>query len=271
MARRASRDKSPRPNAPPNIRLAGLREKPHHLGVVSIDSIFVVTCEHASRLVPEGEDLGVTAQQLDSHAAWDPGAADAARALASRLPAPVVLGRHTRLFVDLNRSADNDHVIPEVCYGVPVPANRGLTSEERQHRLRSYHAPYRLLVRDHAERAIECGGRCIMIAVHSFTPELDPDARCFDIGLLFDRSRPWESEAADRLRHALTRHQLTNELNRPYDGQEDSVLSEFRRTWTSPIYVGLAIEINQRIMSRDGWERELVNALGEGLREVASV
>ncbi len=68
----------------------------------------VLSCEHASNRLPPpwrwpAEDDWLVA----SHWAWDPGAADITRSLASRLGIPAVLASFSRLLVDPNRRADH--------------------------------------------------------------------------------------------------------------------------------------------------------------------
>ena len=228
----------------------------------------VITCEHASNHVPtDGLVLGVPEALLRSHAAWDPGAREVATSLARAFDCPLELGRYTRLLVDLNRSPDNlEQAVPALCYGVAVPANEGLTSDERRTRLQTYHAPYRVAVNAHVERAVETFGRCLTVSVHSFTPHLDPDNRRFDIGLMVDSDRAWEVDLAHRLIETLARHGRSSALNRPYDGKADSILSGFRERWQSPVFLGIELEINQALMVGD-WVTPLSEAFVEGIGE----
>jgi len=227
---------------------------------------FVVTCEHASNAVPTDDlVLGVPDDLLQTHAAWDPGARELARELARRLDAPVEIGRYTRLLVDLNRSPDNlPEAVPAVCYGVAVPANQGLSDQQRRERLLTYHAPYRAAVAAHVERAMASAGRCLTVSVHSFTPTLDPENRRFDVGVMYHDDRPWEVELADRLIASLAKRGRTSARNRPYEGKADSILSGFRLRWGTPVFTGVEIEINQGIMTGP-WVEEIAEALVEAL------
>jgi len=103
----------------------------------------VLSCEHATFAYPAGEHpLGVTDAVLESHRSWDLGALDMAESLAVRLRAPLVRSSHSRLLVDLNRSASNPDSVPTVSFGLPVPGNQKLSLEERMRRLDTYHTPY---------------------------------------------------------------------------------------------------------------------------------
>ncbi len=232
-----------------------------------LDRAFVVTCEHASHAVPEGErDLGVPPEVLTTHAAWDPGARDVAERVSQALGAPLVAGRFTRLFVDLNRSPSNTaEVIPAACYGVHVPANLQLAPTERAERLRTYHAPYRAEIGAHIEHHMRRRGRCLVLSVHSFTPEIDPDQRRFDVGIMFDRGLAWEARAVGAMEGVLARHGRTSRRNLPYDGQDDSVLTEFRNRWPGPRFIGIEVELNQRMMAGAGWAEGIADALAESV------
>ena len=67
----------------------------------------VIVCDHASNYVPaEYRGLGLGAEDLLRHIAWDPGALGVSRALARRLCAPLVAGGVSRLVIDCNREPE---------------------------------------------------------------------------------------------------------------------------------------------------------------------
>src|SRR5262245_28095890 len=108
----------------------------------------VVSCEHASRDRPADFDqTGIPLEIWDSHVAWDPGAKEVASALSKAASAPLFLGRWTRLFTDLNRSADSAEAVPIHAFGVDVPGNLGLDDAARRARIAEHHAPYWKAVR----------------------------------------------------------------------------------------------------------------------------
>src|SRR3546814_15248109 len=64
----------------------------------------VLICEHASNHIPaEYDGLGLDAETLHDHIAWDIGAAAVTRALSRKLDAVAFLGTFSRLLIDLNR------------------------------------------------------------------------------------------------------------------------------------------------------------------------
>ncbi|MBI5536653.1 MAG: N-formylglutamate amidohydrolase [Deltaproteobacteria bacterium] len=228
-----------------------------------MSTAIVVTCEHASRALPEEVgDLGLTGDVLSSHVAWDPGAAPIARALSARLAAPCELGAFSRLLVDLNRSADNPSVIPEVAFGVPVPGNQSLSGADRAHRIATWHQPYWQRVESLLREGIERAGTCLHVSIHSFTPELDPDRRTFPIGLLFKPDSELEGKVADRVARVLRERGYGVEYNEPYPGTMDLIITGMRARLGG--YLGLEIEINHALM-KGPWESPLVEALAAGV------
>lgn len=170
-----------------------------------------LSCEHAGKDIPRSlGKLGLSDEYLESHIAWDIGAADLARLLANRLEAPLVLQRYSRLVIDCNRPPGVPASIIQVSAGVSIPGNRGLTTHDRQQRFEEIFAPY--------ERAmismLEENSRDAAFSIHSFTPVLGEEARPWDMGLLFRNDQDTS--------HSLYRLLLEREpdlvigLNQPY-------------------------------------------------------
>lgn len=211
----------------------------------------VVTCEHARRDVPEAlGDLGLDAEALESHVAWDPGALHVATAVADRFGAARFLGEYTRLVADLNRGPTNPDVVPEVAFGVPVPANRGLSAAARADRLERYHRPYWDGVRAAVATSLEAHPRVLHLSVHSFTPEYAGRVRTVDLGVMFDPARPLEQAIADAWIPAFGAAGFVSRENEPYDGREDALVTALRRERSIERYAGIEVEINQRLLDR---------------------
>lgn len=209
----------------------------------------LLTCEHASAAVPEGLDLGVPPAVLDTHVAFDAGAADAAAALAAVAGAPLIPGRFSRLVADLNRSEDNPEVIPATAFGIAVPGNRGLTEAARRARLDTYWRPHREAVAAAVRERIAVAGVCLHVAVHSFTPALDPDRRSFSAGVLFDPSRSLERLVAGAMLDALGKAGLDARANEPYAGVADGLTTALRRDHADATYAGIELELNQAFLA----------------------
>ncbi|KAB2862150.1 MAG: N-formylglutamate amidohydrolase, partial [Bauldia sp.] len=103
----------------------------------------VLVCDHASNRIPHGYGcLGLEADALARHIAYDPGAAAVTRALARRLGAPAVLSTFSRLVIDPNRGEDDPTLIMRLSDRAVVPGNRDVDDGERARRIAAWYAPY---------------------------------------------------------------------------------------------------------------------------------
>lgn len=221
----------------------------------------VLSCEHASNAVPAGVELGVDAEILASHVAWDHGAADIATAVARDLDVPVFLGRWTRLYVDLNRFEAGPSAIPANAFGTPVPGNALIDPAERERRFAGVHRPYRAAVADAVARAIRGTGRCIHLSIHSFTPSLHGVARDFDMGVLFDPDRFLDRVASEALIAGLNAAGLDTRANAPYPGTGDGLTTALRELHGADVYAGIEVETSHRITEIPGGIARVVAAL----------
>jgi predicted N-formylglutamate amidohydrolase len=195
------------PGEPPPVTLVN----PTGLGKV------VLVCDHASNRVPlRLGNLGLGEADLADHIAWDPGAAEVARGLSSRLDAPLVLGGYSRLVIDLNRPLASPESMAPRSAGVTVPGNLDLSPEARAERISALFDPYHQAVdRLLASRA---GRPTLLLSIHSFTPVLGPAPRPWHAGVAYGRYR----RLADLLLPALRRPgDLCIGDNQPY-GMDDA-------------------------------------------------
>jgi len=200
----------------------------------------ILSCEHASGHVPKryAHVFGspAAARALSSHRGLDLGALPLARDLARICSAPLLVGRQTRLLVDLNRS----------------PGHRASFSSF------SLKLDPRLLAELEAVRSAHFGaavelvraskGQAMHVAVHSFTPVLNGQKRTMDVGLLYDPSRKAEVQLATRLDAALSHQGLKVRRNAPYKGVSNCVPTWLRRRFSARRYVGLELEVNQSFL-----------------------
>lgn len=208
----------------------------------------LVTAEHASRRVPARWRSLFSGHRaiLDSHRAWDPGSVALARDLAGALDAPLLAGRVSRLLVDLNRSASHPRRFSEF--------SRRLPAAERQHLVREYWAPH---WQAFGEALNALPRPLVHIGCHSFTPELDGEVRDFEIGLLYDPSRPAERAFCDRLAGALAERapHLKVRRNRPYRGVANGIGQQHRRGRPDAEFASVELEVNQRLVASPQWSR----------------
>ena len=78
-------------------------------------SPFLLTCDHYGRLIPRVlGDLGLPADELTRHIAWDIGIAGVAEALSKQLDAHLIAQRYSRLVIDCNRPPTAPSSIPRI-------------------------------------------------------------------------------------------------------------------------------------------------------------
>ncbi|QPM92154.1 N-formylglutamate amidohydrolase [Pseudooceanicola algae] len=171
----------------------------------------VLVCEHASARIPAALDgLGLRPEDRQSHAAWDPGALDLARAMSEQLQAPLVASRVSRLVYDCNRPPEAASATPARSEVVEVPGNRDLTADQHAARVTEVYQPFR----DALARVLDRHGGAV-VTIHSFTPLWHGQQRATEIGLLHDRD--------SRLANAMMAEwngPLTAALNAPYSASD---------------------------------------------------
>ena len=72
----------------------------------------ILTCEHASSQIPESyNNLGLSADKLDTHIARDKGCKELTEVLAQKLGCTAFIAGYSRLFIDYNRRENEDSLI----------------------------------------------------------------------------------------------------------------------------------------------------------------
>jgi predicted N-formylglutamate amidohydrolase len=229
---------------------------PRPLGVV-------VTSEHASNHVPAAvaPRLRIGRAHLLSHRGFDRGAAEMARALASAIGAPLVLGRVSRLVVDLNRSPGNRNLWSSQA--------RALPEEIRDALLRRHHTPHWEQVHALVQRERTAGRRVLHVGVHSFTPVLRGNVRTMDVAFLYDPGRAFEVAIVEAWREALRRRapDLVVRRNAPYRGIDDGLTRALRRRFPDRDYAGIELELNQGRLRSGRFPVAFVQAIVSSLRD----
>lgn len=167
------------------------KEMPPVFSIQNADSptALVLIADHASGYIPGIYDnLGIADRSLLlRHVAWDIGIRDVTSRLATRLNASAVYSEFSRLLVDANRYPDNAASMPAVSDGIDVPANRNISSQERQRRIDAYFTPYHQRIEALLDAKIVAGLTPVIIAMHSFTPVMQSYERPWHVGVLWDR------------------------------------------------------------------------------------
>jgi predicted N-formylglutamate amidohydrolase len=222
------------------------------------DAGLVVICDHAGNAFPPGYGtLGLPADQLQRHIAYDIGAAAIARAVAAALDAPAVLSRFSRLLIDPNRGADDPTLIMRLSDGAVVPGNRHLDSAERDKRFKLYYEPYHRAIDVVIDRCLDCGVPPALLSIHSFTESWKGVSRPWHIGVLWDKDARL---AKPLLAHFEAEGTLIVGDNQPYSGKLEGDCM-----WQHGTMRGLAhaiVEVRQDLI-RDAtgqmaWARRLI-------------
>lgn len=208
---------------------------------------FLVTCEHASNAVPRAWEhcFAGHGAVLETHRAWDPGAAELARAIGTALHVSPRMGEITRLLVDLNRRAEHPKVHSEFT-----------PRQYKSQLIRQYHQPWREAARAIATESASATRPVLHLSCHSFTPVLDGKERKAEIGLLYDPGRSSEAAFSHELRKKLkaTLPGWRVRMNYPYRGTSDGVTSWLRETLANEVYTGIEIELNQAFANKPAKE-----------------
>jgi len=208
----------------------------------------VLSCEHGGREIPPeyaGLFMGADGV-LSTHRGYDIGGLVLAGELSERLNAPLEAARVTRLLVDLNRSPGSPTLFSEY--------SRHLPPQEKARVLARYYHPYRNRVEAMVREALSGGQGVIHLAVHSFTPELRGQVRNALIGLLYDPGRPLERRFCENWQRRLEALSTDYRIRRnyPYRGASDALVTSLRRSFPPERYLGLELEVNQKLAQGGG-------------------
>jgi len=183
-----------------------------------------------------------------------------AKQLARAFGAPLVTSIISRLLIDLNRSIGHSQLFSA--------ATRGAPPELRAKIVERHYRPYRVRVERLVRQSVSRGRRVIHVSSHSFTPELDGKVRRADVGFLYHPARHGEADLCARWKASLAAlaPKLRVRRNYPYAGKGDGLTKYLRSRFPDSAYVGIELEVNQRIVLDAGprWtalRRDLVDSL----------
>ena len=229
---------------------------------MSMTDSFLVTCEHGGNRIP-GPFRSLfrgRAALLETHRGYDHGALLIARDLAKALDAPLVTSTVSRLLIDLNRSIGHPQLYSAMTRGAPATLREKIVEQ--------YYVPYRAQVEQLVRESWSYGRRVVHISSHSFTPKLHGKERRADVGLLYDPRRIGEDKLCARWKAVLAdvAPELRVRRNYPYAGKGDGLTSYLRKRFSPGAYVGIELEVNQKIVAAAGrgWtalRRALINSL----------
>jgi predicted N-formylglutamate amidohydrolase len=149
------------------------------------DSPLLLLGDHAGRDIPRSlGDLGLAAADLDRHIAWDIGVGGLGRILAEALGATFIAQRYSRLVIDCNRDPARADAIPPISDGSAVPGNAAVSASERAARVAEVFVPYHTRIAGELDARARRGLRTWVVALHSFTPQMNGSSRPWRYGVL---------------------------------------------------------------------------------------
>jgi len=193
-------------------------------------SPFLLVSDHAGNTVPQGlGDLGLSAEHLNEHIAWDIDIWPIAIAVADALDAPLFGQAYSRLVIDSNRKTTARDSIAAISDGITIPGNADLTERERKLRYELIQRPYQERIT--AEIAQRPKPLCI-VSMHSCTAQLSGG-----------RLRPWHigviSGPDDRMRRRVFAA-LSAESGGLVIGDNEPYVVSMENDYTLPIHAEAA-------------------------------
>ena len=234
-------------------------------------SAILVLCDHATNHVPEnvsGGDLGLSEAEMGRHIAYDIGARGVSVRLSELVDAPAVLTRFSRLVIDPNRGEDDLTLVMRLYDGTIVPANRHVDAAEVERRLNLFHRPYHAAVNAQIDAMTASGRRPVLVAVHSFTPQLQGRApRPWQVGVLWHHDGRLAQPLLARLR---AEPGLCVGENQPYSGQlEGDTLSRHgTRRGLPHVLIELRHDVIRDPEGQHAWAARLAPMLAGAVAEL---
>jgi len=227
-------------------------------------SPFLFTSDHYGRLIPRTlGDLGLPADELTRHIAWDIGIAGVAETLSRQLDARLVAQRYSRLVIDCNRPPTAASSIPRLSEATMIPGNEALSREAAETRRREIFDPYHQWIREIIDERLREGRPTVLVALHSFTPVYAGVRRPWHIGTLYHRDTTLPRLLLKALR---AEGDLVVGDNEPYAVSDET-------DYTIPVHgearglINTGIEIRQDLIADGGsqqqWAERLARILGE--------
>jgi predicted N-formylglutamate amidohydrolase len=229
-------------------------------------SPYFLTCDHAGARVPRKlGSLGVSADDMRRHIAWDIGAAAVAVRLAAALDACAILQTYSRLVIDCNRQPGIPASIVRISESTRIPGNEVVTVEEAAAREREIFRPYHDRIRHELDARRGRNQPAVLISVHSFTPSFHGKQRPWHAGVLYNRDARLALELRRRLQAEAG---LVVGDNEPYSVSDTT-------DYTIPqhgeqrglLHVG--IELRQDLIAAADGQREWAERLARALVSIA--
>ncbi len=242
--------------------------QPYHIEGADRPARWLITCDHATNTVPDavhGGDLGLSADDMGRHIAYDIGAAGLASALATHLDAPAIFADFSRLVIDPNRGEDDPTILMKLYDGTIIPGNRYADEAERERRLDLCYRPYHNALAQMAARQDDT----VIVSVHSFTRQFrGRPPRPWHVGVLY--------AADERLtRPLITRLKAEPDLcvgeNEPYTGalEGDAIDRHAIAKGRANVLIELRNDLIETAQDQAAWAARLAPILEAAARDGA--
>jgi len=226
-------------------------------------SNFVIVVDHASAYIPRRlNNLGISADELERHIAWDIGALAVARRVSAALDAPLLAQNYSRLVIDCNRDPKVDTSICTVSEHTAIPGNMNLSAEETRLRRTEIFEPYHGRVRALLDERQKAGRPTILVAQHSMTNLYKGSARSMHAAVLYNRDRRFAHLVLEELRREPG---LVIGDNEPYFVSDES-------DYTIPVHgearklPHVEIEIRQDLIAGEVGQSEWADRIAHALK-----
>jgi predicted N-formylglutamate amidohydrolase len=111
-------------------------------------------------------------------------------------------------------------------------------------------------------------GGVLHLSSHTFSPELDPPNRQFDVGVLYDPAHAFEADLAERLLFALRAAGLAVRANQPYGGVGAAICTSLRNENAGARYAGIQLETSHAVTHTAGGCARVASAIAPFLDEL---
>lgn len=242
-----------------------MSHQPFHIVNESRRSRWLITCDHARNTVPHwinGGDLGLAADDMNRHIAYDVGAAAVSEHLSHLMGAPTIQSNFSRLVIDPNRGEDDPTLLMKLYDGTIIPANRHADQAELDRRKAELYHPYH----DNLARLAAQQDDTVILSMHSFTPQLKGRP-----------PRPWQvavlySHLDDRLAKTLIKRlNAESDLcvgdNQPYNGHlpGDAIDKHALQTGRPNILIEIRNDLIETEAGQREWAQRLAPICAEAL------
>lgn len=206
---------------------------------------FIFTCEHSGNLIPDqfSELFKTNSSLLNSHSGYDIGILDVFKIFTSHFNSPTFYTEISRLLIEFNRSLHHKDLFSHI--------TKQLDENAKQSLINNYYLPYRENIFSTINKLIKKNHKVIHIAFHSFTPILNDKIRNADIGFLYDSKSINEKLFCKKWKRnvLIVSSSVKIRFNYPYRGIADGLTSYLRKIFGYNNYIGIELEINQKLIT----------------------